>query len=123
MTNLNLVGGTYQGSHGFDGDVDWLGGTFSGAGSTTVLGASSFSLSGGNLKDINGRTLSVLAGGSLNWNNTGHDNGRIRSGGAVLSNAGQWNDQSAFNNRISNELNAVPSSFVNSGSYVKSGPH
>ncbi|MBK8960484.1 MAG: choice-of-anchor D domain-containing protein [Proteobacteria bacterium] len=123
VTNLNLVGGTYQGSHGFDGDVDWLGGTFSGAGSTTVLGASSFSLTGGAVKDINGRTLSVAAGGSVNWSNSGHDNGRIRTGGAVLSNAGQWHDQNAFNNRISNELNAVPSSFVNSGSYVRSGPN
>ena len=121
VANLNLLGGVYQGSHEFDGDVDWLGGGFSGAGLTTVLANATFLLGSNNLKDINGRTLQVLSGGSLNWSNASNDGGRIRTGGATIANAGLWNDQNAFGNRISNDLSASVSSFVNSGTYTKTG--
>ncbi|MGE0432709.1 MAG: choice-of-anchor D domain-containing protein [Planctomycetota bacterium] len=121
VSNLNLLGGVFQGSHEFDGDVDWLGGSFSGAGQTTVLANASLVLSGNNLKDVNGRTLQVASGGSLNWSNSSNDGGRIRTGGATLTNAGQWNDLNAFGSRISNDLSASASSFANTGTFTKTG--
>ena len=121
-TNLNLVGGAYQGTHSFDGDVDWTGGTFNGAGTTSVASGAVLNLIGANVKDITTRTMSVLEGGTLNWSNTSNDSGRIRTGsGVALDNAGQWNDQSVFNNRISNDFGGAASSFTNSGTYTKSG--
>ncbi|MBK6660700.1 MAG: hypothetical protein IPG43_22370 [Proteobacteria bacterium] len=120
-SNLNLVAGTYGGTHSLAGETEWLGGAFSSGGTTSVVNGASLSLTSGNLKDITGRAFNVLAGGTVNWSNSGHDNGRIRTGGATLSNAGQWNDLNTFNNRIANELNATASSFSNSGTYTKNG--
>ena len=141
--NLVLAAGgslTLANSSAVEGDFQLSGGNLAGAGTVTLNGANSswssgamsgtgstqiggvFSLTGANVKDITSRSLNVLAGGTLNWSNTSNDGGRIRTGsGAAFNNAGQWHDQSAFSNRISNDFGGAASSFTNSGTYRKSG--
>ncbi|WP_201496560.1 choice-of-anchor D domain-containing protein [Rubrivivax sp. A210] len=119
-TTLALSGGTLAGTStaSFSGNGSWTSGTMTGAGRTQVAGA--MTISGASSKDLtSGRTLGTA--GTTTWTNTAADNGRIRTGGAaVIDNTGSWLDQQAFNGGIGPDFSGS-ATFVNSGSYTKSG--
>ena len=120
FASLTMAAGTIGGTQAvaFSGPSSWSGGAMAGAGSTTF--ASALALSGGSVMDINnGRTVNF--NGTTTWTNASAGAGRLRSGiDTTLNNNGTWLDQNAFNNTISPDLGG-PSSFVNAGSYTKSG--
>jgi hypothetical protein len=118
---LQLAGGTIGGTGALTvtGPGTWSSGTMSGSGSTTLVGT--VALNSASVKDVNsGRTVNF--NGSTTWANTAADNGRIRTGnGATLQNNGTWLDQNNFTNQISPDFGGAPSTFVNAGSYTKTG--
>jgi hypothetical protein len=122
VSALDLTGGTIAGTQGLtiNGASNWSGGTMSGTGSTTFNGT--LMLSGTNVKDLSGgRTLNTT--GTTTWTNSGFNSaGRIRTGGGVtINNTGAWLDQNLFDTQISNDFGGAASTFVNAGSYTKSG--
>ena len=122
FASLNLQSGTIGGTQAvtFTGPSTWAAGTMTGAGTTTFAG--DVALSGNGLKDItSGR--SVNFNGTTTWTNASAGQGRIRTGSsATLNNNGSWLDQNSFANSISQDFGGPTSTFVNAGSYTKSGP-
>ncbi len=97
----------------------WTGGGMSGTGTTQFDGDLTVGESG--LQDFRGGRI-VITNGTTTWSNTANNVGRFRSGGAsTISNQGTWQDQNAFNNNMSNDFGGTGSTFINDGSYVKSG--
>ncbi len=97
----------------------WTGGGMTGTGTTQFDGDLTVGESG--VQDFRGGRT-VITNGTTTWSNTGNNVGRFRSGGAsTISNQGTWQDQNAFNNNMSNDFGGQGSTFINDGSYVKSG--
>ncbi|MBL8412915.1 MAG: hypothetical protein JNM42_00570, partial [Propionivibrio sp.] len=119
--SLNMQGGTISGTQAvtFTGPSSWGTGTMTGTGSTTF--ASDLALDTVGLKDItNGRTVNF--NGTTTWTTPSAGNGRIRTGsGVTLNNNGTWLDQNTVSNQISNDFGGPASTFVNAGTYTKSG--
>jgi hypothetical protein len=122
FSTINLAGGTIGGTQTVTatGLTTWTAGTMTEAGTTNANGG--LSLSGTGLKDLNGGRVLNTAG-TTTWTNASFDSaGRIRTGGgAQLNNSGIWQDQNAFDNRISNDFGGTASTFTNTGTYTKSG--
>ena len=123
--SLNMNGGTLTGAGAvtFGGPSTWTQGTISGTGSTTFSGP--LALSGNSdARAISGGTVNFA--GTTTWTNSpGGDNafGAINTGsGAKLNNTGTFLDEVASNpTSVNNNLGGAPSTFTNSGTYIKSG--
>ena len=91
----------------------------SGTGSTVFNGA--LQLSGNGLRDITAR--SVTFAGTTTWTNFARGNaGRFGAGsGAALVNAGLFLDQTSFNSSVNYELGGPAPTFVNAGTFTKTG--
>ena len=118
---FDMTGGIVAGTGALtiSGAGSWTNGGMSGTGSTTFNGA--MALSGNGLRDITGRAVNFA--GTTTWTTAAGGNlGQIRTGsGAVLTNSGNFLDQTAFDTSINANLGGAPSSFVNNGAYTKSG--
>ena len=118
---LNLTG---SGSSGGTGSVTvanggtWAAGQMNGTGSTTINGP--LAMTGNGNRAVVSRT--VIFNGTTTWSNLSAGSGIIQTGsGATLANAGTWLDQNAFGNSISNDFGGAASTFVNTGTYRKTG--
>jgi fibronectin-binding autotransporter adhesin len=102
-----------------NGNALWTQGSQTEAGSTVFNGA--LALSGNSHRDVSQRSLNFA--GTTTWTNApGNNVGRFRTGnGAVLTNSGNWLDQTVADTNFANELGGAMSRFDNTGSYTKSG--
>jgi hypothetical protein len=108
IRNFSFEGGSLGGSHTFTGAVDWSGGDWNSAGTTTIIGT--LDLHGSN-HDFNRR--SILNQGTVNWHG-----GNLRGGnGSVFTNNSVFNDLNAGNSSFSTQDGAA--SFTNNGEYRK----
>jgi hypothetical protein len=112
--NLHLVAGSLLGTHDITGDFTWSGGNMNTADTTTIASGSTLLISGAIDHDMNRHHL--VNHGTVTW--TG---GRIRAGnGSRITNLGDWLDQSG-REFVHNDFGGPASTFVNSGTYSKSG--
>jgi hypothetical protein len=118
---FDQAGGTVAGANtlSVSGAASWSGGAMAGSGQTRFDG--SLALTGNGLRDVSQRN--VVFAGTTTWTNTGGGyGGYFRTGsGATLSNTGTFLDQLDFASSVSNDLGGSASSFVNSGTYTKTG--
>lgn len=100
------------------GSLDWSGGTFSGAGTTTVTGVASISyvstptIAAGHTLRLQGQSTWVAANGIAIASNGGTI---LNAAGATFTDAGNLNDG------YTRHLGHSTGSFVNEGSFVRSG--
>lgn len=119
MSNAAQLGGTGSVTVSAALPSSWTGGTFGGGGSTTLLGPLTISNPNNVARTVSGRSimfsgLTTVSGG-LNASPT-----ILVNSGAVLTNAGTWLDTATVGWNI--QASGTPaSSFVNTGSYNKSG--
>jgi len=117
---FNVSGGTLTGTGAvnINGGGGWTGGTMSGTGTTTFNNALSLSGGSSNTRLISGRTVNFA--GTTTWSNGGTSLGSIATAnGATLNNTGVWLDQISNGQAITSS--GTPSTFNNSGTYIKSG--
>ncbi|HEV8604728.1 MAG TPA: Ig-like domain-containing protein [Tepidisphaeraceae bacterium] len=114
-TNLSLEGGTLDGAGtiSISGTINWSGGTFAGAGVTTVGNAGTFNISGNGGKAIRQRIINNA--GSAVWSDGG---GVFLSDAAIFNNSGTFTIQ---NDATWNNNNGAISTFNNSGLVTKVG--
>jgi hypothetical protein len=120
---LEMSGGTLEGAQNLTatGASSWTGGQMRGSGTTTFSGA--LALGGTtSVLDVTSGGRTVVFAGTTTWTNTFNSGARIRTGaGATLRNAGTWWDNTAFATQVSNDFGGANSSFVNAGTYRKTG--
>jgi hypothetical protein len=120
-SGLTLSGGTLAGTSAVvvNGPSSWTGGTMSGTGSTTFN--TDMALTTAGLKDIrDGRTVNF--NGTTTWTTPAASQGRLRTGSnATLNNNGTWLDQNTIANSITQDFGGPVSTFVNAGTYTKTG--
>jgi YD repeat-containing protein len=118
--NFSLNGGSLGGAGSFTvfGQSTWTSGTMTGAGTTTLNG--NLSISGNAFHDLTaGRVLNTNAT-TMMLGAAGNDFLRM-GGGAVINNFGLWLDQSTVTVGISSAFGGAPPSFLNAGTFRKSG--
>ncbi len=94
VANFTISAGTLAGTQSFNGGVGWAGGDMNTAGTTTIGGNSTLTISNGTVDhDFNGRT--IVNSGTTNWTA-----GRLRSG-----NNGSITNQGTFVDSASSDIN------------------
>jgi hypothetical protein len=72
------------------GSMTWAGGTMAGRGSTTIAPSATLTITGSAAKTLDGRALNISPMATANWLQTGNI---ALNNGAVLNNAGTFNDE------------------------------
>jgi hypothetical protein len=121
---FDMTGGTVGGTGALtiSGPSSWTGfnGQMAGTGSTTFNGA--LALSGDGYRVITERTVNFA--NTTTWTNVAGSgyNGLIYTGsGATLNNSSSFRDDTSVDTSINNGYGGAQSTFINSGSYTKSG--
>jgi hypothetical protein len=116
VTFAHLVfgsGGQLSGTHTLAGDIRWVGGSWNGAGTTTIARGAQLTVTSGGHHDLERRLL--VNDGTVVW-----DAGTLRGGsGTAYTNNGLWLDQTAGNTEINRAYGGHDGEFVNTGTYRK----
>ncbi|MBL8534205.1 MAG: PEP-CTERM sorting domain-containing protein, partial [Betaproteobacteria bacterium] len=106
-------GSTLYGTHALHGDFRWTTGSLKSAGTTTVGGDATLTITGGNDHDMDQRRL--VNDGTVVW-----EGGSIRGGGGSgIENNGLWLDQLAGNAEFNRAYGGANGGWVNNGTYRK----